>query len=185
MGTEVSRHLAGQGRQRGLRGRIGRSREGMPARAGDRGDVHDGTLGRNQLIHQPARQHDRCEEIDLEHRLPVILARLDGIEPCAARLLRADGGIVDQRMQTRALRLQALLHGGNCGMRVRRGGKIDDDMVIGAGIPGAILGERLSRTGDDPPACGGESFHRCMADAARCAGEDQRLPFAVGGRVHG
>src|SRR5579872_1897501 len=62
--AEVRRHLARQGGERRLRGRIGGTRERMYAPAGDGGDVDDGALRARQLVLQPARQPDGGEEID-------------------------------------------------------------------------------------------------------------------------
>ena len=56
-------------------------------------------------------------------------------------------------------------------------------MVLRPRIPGAIFREGMARTGDHPPAGGRKPLHRRMADAARGAGEDQGLAFAVRGLV--
>ena len=54
-------------------------------------------------------------------------------------------------------------------------GKIDLDVVFRAGRPWAILGERLARTGDDPPALARKALDRGVADAAAGAGQHDRL----------
>ena len=56
-------------------------------------------LARFQFVDQAARQHDRREEIDLEHVLPDVERGVDRAEPLAAFGLGRDRGIVDQRVQ--------------------------------------------------------------------------------------
>ena len=119
--AEVGGHLARQRRQRGLRGGVGRAGERVHAPAGDRGDVDHRALGLLQLLDQAARQHDRGEEIDLEDVLPVLQRRLDGAEPRPARALGRDAGIVDERVQPAALRLQPLAHLADGAWRCPRG----------------------------------------------------------------
>ena len=73
-------------------------------------DVDDGALGALQLLDQAARQHDGREEIDLEDALPVLELGVDGVQPRAAVALGRDSGVVDQRTEARALRLEPLPH---------------------------------------------------------------------------
>src|SRR5205823_5753845 len=52
-------------------------------------------------------------------------------------------------------------------------GKVDLDVVLGAGLPRALLGERMARAGDHPPAGAGEADDGRMPDAAARAGQQQ------------
>src|SRR5688572_30515114 len=62
--------------------------------------------------------------------------------------------------------------------------KIDLDVVVRPCLPRTVLGERMARTGDDPPAGGRKALDRRMPDAARGTGENERLALAVGGLCH-
>ena len=118
--------------QRRLRRRIGGAGERMHARAGDRGDVDHRALGRLELVEQAARQHDRREEIHLEHVVPDVARGVDRAEPLAARRLRRDRGVVDQRVQ---LAVQPPLDLGDRRVGVVRIGEIDLDVILRARLP--------------------------------------------------
>jgi len=148
----------------------------MHPRAGDRSDVDDGTSGRFEFIDQSARQHDRGEEIHLEHVLPYVERGRDRAEPRAPLSLRRDAGIVDQRVQ---LAVDPPLDLGDCGLRVGRVGQVHLDMILRAGLPGAVFRKRMARAGDHPPARGREALDRGVSDAAACSGEQQRAARLV------
>lgn len=128
----------------------------MHARARDRADIDDAARGRFELADQPARQHDRREEIDLEHRLPVLQPRAERAEPAAAFAFRRDRRVVDERMQPALLSPEPLLHLDNGADDVVRVGEIDLDVVIGAGLPGTVMRKWVTRAGDHAPASRGE-----------------------------
>lgn len=157
----------------------------MHARARDRADIDDAARGRFELADQPARQHDRREEIDLEHRLPVLQPRAERAEPAAAFAFRRDRRVVDERMQPALLSPEPLLHLDNGADDVVRVGEIDLDVVIGAGLPGTVMRKWVTRAGDHAPASRGEPLHRRVADAARRAGQDQDPPLLLGYMRHG
>ena len=158
-----------------LRGGIGSAREGMHFGAGDRRHVDHGALRGLQFLQQSARQHDGGEEVDLEHRLPVMLAGLERIHPSATCKLGADGGVVHQCIQLRAVRLQLFPHERDRLVRVLGRGEVNDDVILWARIPRAILGERLARTGDDAPSRRREALHGGVPDATGGAGQNQGL----------
>src|SRR5262249_54950021 len=97
----------------------------MDAPTGDRGDGDHYPLGGFELCNQPARQHDGREEVDLEHVLPILKRRLDGAEAAPTETLGRDAGIVDKRIEPRALGLEPLAHLANGAGRVLRIGKVD------------------------------------------------------------
>ena len=142
-------------------------------------------LARSSSLDQAARQHDRREEIDLEDALPVVELGVDGVQPGAAVALGRDAGVVDQRAEAGVLRLEALPHLADGFQRVLGIGQVDLNVVLRARLPGAVLREGVARAGDDAPAGRGEALDRGMADAARGAGQDQRLALGVGGVGHG
>ncbi len=142
-------------------------------------------LARSSSSIRPARQHDRGEEIDLEHVLPVLERGLDGAEPRAALALGRDGGVADQRVEAPVLGLEPLPHLADGAQRVGRVGEIDLDVILRPHLPGAVLGEGVARAGDHAPARRGEALDGSVADAARGTGEDQRLFLSVGDIGHG
>ena len=79
--TEVRRHLAGQRRQCCLRRGIGRARERMHARAGDRGDIDHRTFCGLELFQEPARERDRREEIHAKNVVPNVDGGVDRGQP--------------------------------------------------------------------------------------------------------
>ena len=127
--------------ERRLGGGIGGAGERMHARARDRADIDDASGCRLKLADQPARQHERREEIDLEYRLPIFQARAERGQPAAALALWRDRRIVDERAQPALLRFQPQLHLGNGADDIVGIGEIDLDVVIGACLPRAVLGK--------------------------------------------
>src|SRR5262245_10340566 len=123
----------------------------MNARTRDRGDVDHRAFGVSKLVNETARQHDRGIEIDLEDRLPVFFCGLDRIEPGAVALLGRDRGIVDERVEARALRLQALLDLGDRIPDRLRVTKIGLDVIFRTRIPGAVLRKGMARYRDRAP----------------------------------
>ena len=89
---------------------------------------------------QPARQHDRREEIHLEHLVPDVDRGIERAEPLAAVGLGRDRGVVDQRVQLVAV--EPALDLLDRFQRVGLVGEIDLDVVLGAGVPRAVLRER-------------------------------------------
>ncbi|GCC47718.1 hypothetical protein chiPu_0032117 [Chiloscyllium punctatum] len=124
----------------------------MHARAGDRGDVHHRAPGVLQFLDQPARDHDRREEVDVENVGPGLDVGVHGAEPAAAHRLRRDRGVVDQRMQLVIVQplpdLRDRAHG------VVMAAEIDLDVIFRPGAPRANLRKRMPREGDDAPAGG-------------------------------
>src|ERR1700716_887234 len=53
----------------------------------------------NGCTRQPARHHDRREEIDPEYMAPGVDVGIDRTEPAAACRFRRNRGVVDQRVQ--------------------------------------------------------------------------------------
>ena len=182
----------------------------MDARARDRRDIHDGAVGRLQFRDEAAGQHDGCEEIDLEHGLPVRDVHFDGPEPRSARPLGRDTGIVDESVEpARAQPLDRLEHLGSVYLGlVRRSRHVDaaavhDDLVDDA--VDALADDRLGRCpvdlldarvvvlerGDREATdhCGDQRQQRHHADDSQ---RDGVLPSqhvapssrAIGGRAH-
>ena len=115
---------------------------------------------------------------------PGIDVGIDRAEPAAGLGFGRDGGVVDQRVQ-RAV-FQPLADFRNPPRGVGMIGKIDLDVILGPGSPWALLGKGMPRTGDDAPARAGKTDHRRMTDATAGAGQKQRAPRSVVGRVrHG
>ena len=144
----------------------------MHARACNGGDIHHRALGGFQLIQKPARQHDGGVEIDLKHMLPVGFFGFQRVQARAACLFGADGGVVDERMEARALRFQLLLHHADGAHGVFGVGKINFDMILRPRIPRAVFRKGIARAGDDAPAGGGKAFHRGMPNATGGTRED-------------
>ena len=88
-------------------------------------------LARFELGGEAARQHHGGEEIDLEHRLPVVQLGLEQPEPRAARALGRDRGVVDQRVEPAVL--EPLAHLVDGARRVVGVGEVDLQMILGAG----------------------------------------------------
>ena len=164
-GPKSARHLAGQRGERRLRCGVGRAREGMHARARDRGDVDDRALGRRQFVDEAARQHDRGEEIRPGTRAANPRRRIERGEPRAAGALGRDARIVDERVQHAALDGEALLHVGDGAAGVVGIGEIDLEVILRPHLPRAILGKGVARAGDDPPSGGREALDGGVADA--------------------
>ena len=175
--AEVGRHLAGQRRERRLRRGIGGAGEWMHARARNRGDVDHRALRGLELVDEPAREHDRGEEIHPEDVVPHIDGGVERGEPLAALGLGRDCGVVDQRMQLAIV--QALLDLVDCRKRAIRIGEIDLDVVLRAHLPRAVLRKCMTRAGDDAPAGGREALDGEMADAAARPGQEQRTARLV------
>ena len=97
--------------------------------------------------------------------------------------LRRNRGVVDQRMQRAALEPLADFADRARGVGVI--GKIDLDVILGAGVPWAIFRERMPRAGEDAPAGGREADHGGMPDAAAGAGQKQRASWRVGRKMVG
>ena len=180
--AEVRRHLARQRGQCRFRGRVGRAREGMHPRARDRGDVDHRAFGGLQFLDQPARHHDRCEEIDPEHMAPGVDIGIDRAEPFAPCGLRRDGGVVDECVQHAALQPPSYFRNRARGVVVV--GEVDLDVILRAGVPRAVFGKGMPRAGDDAPAGRGEADHGGVPDAAAGPGQKQRAPRRIGGRRH-
>src|SRR5436190_18462147 len=122
----------------------------MDARAGNRGDVDDGALGRRQFVDQPARHHDRGKEVDPEYVAPGIDVGVDRAEPGAAIGLWRNSGVVNQRVQRAALQTLPDFLDGPRGVAVV--GKVDLNVILRPRTPRAFFRERMPRTGDDAPA---------------------------------
>ena len=96
----------------------------------------------------------------------------------AARRLRRDRGVVDQRVQFVVIEPPA-----NFRDRARGVGgtaEVDLDVILGARAPGADFRKGMPRAGDDAPARGREPDRGRMADAPAGAGQKQRAPRRVG-----
>ena len=148
----------------------------MHARAGDRGDVDDGAFGGHEFVDQPARQHDRGEEVHLENLMPILARGFDRAEPLAAGGLGRDRGVVDQRMQ---FAVEPPLGFGDRGLGIFRIGKVDLDVVLRSRLPRTVFRKRMARAGDDAPAGGGKALHGGVADAAAGAGQKERAARLV------
>ncbi len=170
--AEIEGHLARQRGERRLRGGIGRARERVHVRTGNGRHVHHRALGGFELLQQPARQHDRAEEVDLEHLVPDLDCGIERAHALAALGLGRDGGVVDQRVQLVAV--QAALDFLDRLQGLGLVGEIDLDVVLGSCVPRAILRERVARAGDYPPAGGREALDGRMPNAAARSGEEQR-----------
>ena len=180
---ELHRHLAGQRRQGGLGGRIGRSREGMDEMAGDRGNVDDGRTAvlrpAAQRLREAAAQHQRREEIQVEDFPPAVDRPVQAAQPLLDRRLWRHGRVVDQRMQRRAA--QRLVGPGHEILERIHVGQVGRNMVGPVGIAFAGLGRVFAAAGDDPPVFRRKALYRSMADTAACAGQDHRLSLFVHG----
>src|ERR1700674_1623718 len=75
--------------------------------------------------------------------------------------------------------VEALFDFGDRPDGVLRIGEIDLDVVLGAGLPRALLGKRMARAGDHPPAGAGKALDRGVTDAAAGAGQEQRAARLV------
>src|SRR5262249_15236030 len=115
--------------------------------------------------------------VDSEYVIPNIERCLDRAHARAAVHLRRDGGIVDERVQLAVGKPALDLGNGDGG--VVRICEIDLDVVLGPGLPRALLREGVARAGDDPPACAGESLDGRVADAAACTGQQQGSAWRV------
>ena len=139
-GAEIGGHLARQRGERRLRGCIGGAGEGMHARAGDRGDVDHGALGGLELVEEPAREHDRREEVHLEYVMPIFFAGIDepsrlpspALGEMAALLTSACNSAVEPPLD-----FGDRLDGVGCV------GEVDLDVIFRAGLPRTIFGERM------------------------------------------
>ena len=136
-------------------------------------------LAASSSVDEAAGEHERSEEVDVEHLLPDRVVGVDGVEPLAAFELRRNPGIVDERMK---LAMDAPLDLADRLERVFGIGEVDLDVILGAGLPRAVLREGMARAGDDAPAGRREALDRRMADAAARPGEEQRAARLVGGR---
>ncbi len=139
--------------------------------AGDRGDVDDRALAAGERRRERARQGERREEIELEHRVPIGDVAVEAAEPLAERRLGRDAGIVDERVERAVADEPRRLLGE--ALDLGRIAKVGRDVVRPVGIALAFGRHVLARGGDDVPAGGAEALHRRMADAAACAGEEQ------------
>src|SRR5581483_974659 len=148
------------------------------ARARDRSDIHHRALDRLQLLDQPARQHDRGEEIDAEHLPPDLDRGVERAEPLAAFGLGRDRRVVDQRVQLVALDAPPDLL--DRGYRVLLVGEIDLDVVLRSRLPGTVFRERMARAGDHAPARGRKPLDGGVADAAAGSGQEQGTARLVG-----
>ena len=100
---KVGRHLACQRTECNLGRGIGRAGEFMDTTSGDGGDIDHGAAAPLKRVDQRAGQHDRREDIHLKDGVPDIKRGRDGVHPRAVIALRRNAGIVDQRMQRRAV----------------------------------------------------------------------------------
>ena len=149
----------------------------MHAGARDRGHVHHRAFGGLQLVDQPARHHNRGEEIHPEDVAPGVDVGIDRAEPSAALGLRRDRGVVDQSVQRAAFQPLADFRNRPRGVGVV--GEVDLDVVLGSRVPRAVFRKRMPRAGDDAPAGAGKADHRGVADAAAGPGQKQRAPRRV------
>ena len=180
--TEVRRHFARERRQRCFRRGIGRTRERMHARAGNRGHVDDRPLCRLELFQQPAGERDRREEVHAKDLVPDIDRGVDRGQARTAVRFGRDRGIVDQGMQFAVL--EPLLDLGDRRERAGGIGKVDLDVILRPHLPGAVLGEWVARAGDDAPTGRGKSLHRGMADAAARSRQQESAARLVRLRRH-
>ena len=103
---EVGGPLAREHGERRLRGGVSGARERMHSGARDRAHIHHRSVRRFQLVDHPTPEHERREEFDLKHGLPVLERRGDTAEPRGALGLGRDRGVVDQRIDAASLHLQ-------------------------------------------------------------------------------
>src|SRR4029077_2588664 len=144
----------------------------MYARARDRRHVHHRALYSLELVYEAAGEHDRSEEVDLEHVVPDVNGRVERPEPLATVGLWRDCSVIDQRVQFMALDPSPDL----LDRRDRVGfvGKINLDVILGPGFPRAIFRKWMPRTRNDAPPRSREAFDRRVTDTAACSGEEQR-----------
>src|ERR1039458_2001692 len=107
----------------------------------------------------------------LERVAPHVGGGTGRAEPLAAVALGRDRRIVHQRVQLVALDPPPDLLDGRKGVGFVR--QIDLDVILGSGLPRAVLRERMARAGDHAPAGGREALDGGVADAAACSGEQQ------------
>jgi hypothetical protein len=156
----------------------------MHPRARDRAHINHAAGDGGELLNQAAGKHQRREEVDLEHRLPILNPRLDGAQPAAPLPLGGDRHIVDERIQLPpCARSRSFISA--MARIVLSVAEIDLDVVLGACLPRAILGEGVARARDHPPAGGREALDRGVADAARGTGQDQGPALLIGDVRHG
>ena len=160
-GPEVVRHLARQRLERGLRGRVGGAREGVHLVARDRGDVDHRALRRRELGAEPAGQHHRSEEVDVEHLAPGPQVGGQRGQPLALGALGRDARVVDERVEPAAHLLADRLDGGHGVLGV---GEVHDDVVGGTPGPGAALVEGRARAGQHAPPLGREALDGGVPD---------------------
>ena len=87
----------------------------------------------------------------------------------------ADAGIVDERVEPGAVRLQPLADflGGKA--EILGIGQVDLNMVFRPHRPGTLVGKGLPGTGDHPPAFRGKPLDGGMADPAACTGQHKSV----------
>src|SRR5271166_4699331 len=152
----------------------------MYPRARDRCHVHNGTLGCSELVEEPARKHDRGEEIHAKYMIPDIDRGVDRREALATFRLGRNRRVVDKSVELAGI--QPLLDLDNGLMRSLRVREIDLNVVLRSHFPWAVFGEGVSRARDDAPASGGETLYSRVPDAAACSGEQEGAALLVGMR---
>ncbi len=131
-------------------------------------------------------QQDRGEDVDLEHPQPVGEFRRQRPEPLTLGPFGEMPALFTSAWSTPPSAARRPRTSSTA--RTVWGGasrEVDLQVVLRAHLPGAILGKRLPRAGDDPPAGGRESLHGRVADAPARAREQHDASAFVEGEGHG